>query len=663
MAGRYKIKRLLGQGGMGAVFEAFDPNLNKQVAIKVLLDPLREDQTRRFQMEATAAARLKHPNILSILDFGVTEDNLMFMVTEFVDGASLSSRLNKYGPLTADECTFVVAQVCTAMQHAHDAGVVHRDLKPANVMLAHNATDEASVKVLDFGIAKIVDREVYLTRTGIPLGSPAYMSPEQVTISGIDHRSDIYSLGCVIFECLEGDPPFEGESAIATMQMHLKENVPPLSRYKPDSALGASFNKLISKCTERDPGKRFQSMEQVREALAEIDTANGEEQSAKGDQKKQPSIHKNSSKAVNGKVILLSVMAIGVVVLLFFALTERIQEDQNAAALPTKLIDKEQTAFQAFDKTLNHSPSPTDNSNMALLASDHYDPGVKSGEFELIDRGSPTRQGNTWSLSNCKVSAQELRAFFSKNGSDLYKLELSRTILSKECFAELREHPIRELDLSEVTFPPGSLDMLSGVPLLHRLNIGIFASTEYRSLAKLKSLKELKIDGFLQSSRDYSFEPYKMPPNISLICLCNFQNGFSPGYIKELNNLKSFSELQIRSCNFNEGMSFSELLSGLNKKLQTFEVKNCEITSWPEAKNMTAKCVEISVPSNITAEKLAPFVRSLKVEILDLKNDRDDLRLERITPLFAMCPTLMILKANHLPMNRKNFQKQIYLAK
>lgn len=264
---------------MGVVYRAYDTILDKPVAIKTLIfDSFNERLVPRFQLEAVVVSKLNHQNIVSILDFGVSNNTEPYMVMDFVIGRSLEEEIHAHGVLPNQDIIAIAEQICRGMSHAHSRGIVHRDLKPSNILLTEGST--RTVKIVDFGIAKLTDKdddEAALTQVGTLVGSPLYMSPEQVLGSAVDERSDIYSLGCVLYFMASGRPPFRGESAWDTMQDHVNTapRTPVLAAYDQDEDLPRTrleLSALIMKCLEKDPSERYQSMDEVLEALEEAST-------------------------------------------------------------------------------------------------------------------------------------------------------------------------------------------------------------------------------------------------------------------------------------------------------------------------------------------------------------------------------------------------------
>lgn len=267
-AERYRIDKLLGKGGMSTVYLAKQTLMGKQVAIKLLHSNILSNVSvvRRFQHEAKAMSRLKHPNILSVSDFSFF-DGMPYIIMDYIEGASLQEFLNKHETLTLRQFFDIATQICAGLSHAHKHEIIHRDLKPANIMLVKTDADTEQVMIVDFGLAKLAGSDSgmdRITQTGDCMGSPRYMSPEQVSGSNADHRTDIYSLGCMFFECLTGIPPLEGTSALMVMHAHLSEAPAPF----PESAnVPPDLQKLIYSMLEKDPESRPKDINAVYGAL------------------------------------------------------------------------------------------------------------------------------------------------------------------------------------------------------------------------------------------------------------------------------------------------------------------------------------------------------------------------------------------------------------
>ena len=273
LGGRYQIMGRLGKGGMGVVYRVRQMFLNKEFALKTVEKHGMSDiAIRRFHQEARTASALAHPNIIAVHDFGLLDEQTPFYVMEIATGETLGERLKKAGCLKLDEAIPIFVQVCFGLAYAHQQGVVHRDIKPSNIMLMDGVSGaEGSVKIVDFGIAKLTQHDggeiQALTRTGEVFGSPLYMSPEQCSGERVDHRADIYSLGCVLFEALTGTPPYVGENALATMMRHQQEPAPTLK----EASLGTDFpqaiENLVASMLAKSPDSRFQNLGVVAHRL------------------------------------------------------------------------------------------------------------------------------------------------------------------------------------------------------------------------------------------------------------------------------------------------------------------------------------------------------------------------------------------------------------
>ncbi|MEU8587463.1 protein kinase [Streptomyces sp. NPDC048664] len=268
LGGRYELVERLGQGGMGTVHQGVDRQLRRTVAVKLLSSELAHDpQSRaRFRREAHAAAALNHPAVATIHDVGEEphEDGPRpYLVMEYVQGTTLAEALRE-GPLPVAEAITVACAVLDALQHSHERGIVHRDIKPSNIML----TGPGSVKVLDFGIAKaFTEAATRITGSGAAIGTPAYLSPEQISGAEVDHRADLYAMGCLLHELLTGQTPFRGESPFAVMHQHLYAEPEPVSRLRPQTP--PAVETVILRALRKDPAERFTDAGDMRAALAD----------------------------------------------------------------------------------------------------------------------------------------------------------------------------------------------------------------------------------------------------------------------------------------------------------------------------------------------------------------------------------------------------------
>lgn len=262
--GRYVVIERVGVGGMAEVYRARDELLGREVAVKVLSERLSTDRSfvERFRREAQAAANLNHPNIVSLYDYG-SDGATNFIVMEFIDGRSLAEVISQEAPLLPERAAEIAGDVAKALERAHNAGLVHRDIKPNNIMM----TSTGQTKVTDFGIVRALggETEQQMTQTGMVIGTAAYLSPEQAQGNPVDARSDVYSLGCVLYEMLTGSPPFAGDTPLAVAYKHVRETPEPPSSLNPD--VPEDLDAITMKALAKNPDNRYASATEMRDDL------------------------------------------------------------------------------------------------------------------------------------------------------------------------------------------------------------------------------------------------------------------------------------------------------------------------------------------------------------------------------------------------------------
>lgn len=281
VAGRYKVIKLLGEGGMGQVYLAEHFAIEKRVALKVLRAEYahKGDIVTRFQQEAISASRIKHPNVLDVFDFGQLENGCFYLAMEFLEGNDLADELQRSRVLTPPRALPIAMQICRALAAAHAKGVVHRDMKPENVFLQRTADGEEIVKIVDFGIAQLkptneeaqaesTSKARRLTRTGMIFGTPEYMAPEQASGKHADLRCDIYAVGIILFELFTGAVPFTGETFLGVLSKHLNELPPAMRAVYPDLQISPELEGVVQRALAKDPTYRYQSMNELAAALA-----------------------------------------------------------------------------------------------------------------------------------------------------------------------------------------------------------------------------------------------------------------------------------------------------------------------------------------------------------------------------------------------------------
>ncbi len=270
LAGKYRVERVLGAGGMGFVVSAMHELLGERVAIKLARGELRDDAEARARLlrEARAAGRLRGENVARVLDVGVLDDGAPFIVMEHLDGKNFAERLRDEGPLPIADAVDAMVQACAALDEAHALGIIHRDLKPANIFDTRRFDGTRLVKVLDFGIAKAPrSAGEPTTKAGLVLGSPLYMSPEQLKDSRrVDARTDVWAIGATLFELVSGRPAFEGRTLAEVTARIVQGPTPSLRDARSEVPVG--LDRVVARCLERDPVLRFASAGEVARALA-----------------------------------------------------------------------------------------------------------------------------------------------------------------------------------------------------------------------------------------------------------------------------------------------------------------------------------------------------------------------------------------------------------
>jgi tRNA A-37 threonylcarbamoyl transferase component Bud32 len=276
--GQYRLRRLLGAGGMGEVYLAEHQLLKRRCAVKLIRSDAATDPCaqERFEREVRLTATLSHPNTVDIYDYGRAEDGTYYYVMEYLPGLNLAELVERYGPLPPERAVYLLRQVCSALREAHAAGLLHRDLKPSNIIAARRGGMDDVAKLVDFGLVRPTETsgEPCVSAVGRVFGTPLFMSPEQATGAGeLDERSDIYSLGAVAYFVLTGRPPFEGDNGIAVLIAHARDAVMPPSLVRP--GIPRDLELVVLRCLAKDTSERFASAESLERALGECDSAGG----------------------------------------------------------------------------------------------------------------------------------------------------------------------------------------------------------------------------------------------------------------------------------------------------------------------------------------------------------------------------------------------------
>src|SRR3984957_9357771 len=274
---RFRISALIARGGMGKVYRAEQAPLGRVCALKVLNPNYAGDQDpefhKRFFLEASIASKLTHPNTVTIFDYGRTDDDVYYMAMEYLVGHTLHRAIREASHFPEERSAHIARQICRALREAHSLGVIHRDLKPANIFLVEHGDETDFVKVLDFGLVKNISGDGKgedLTQTGLFMGSPKYMAPEQIRGDRVDARTDIYALGIIMYEMITGKVPFDRPNSVNILMAHVNEEAPPMRQMNPNINLSAPIEETVNRCMAKDPDQRFRSMDEVLAALKRV---------------------------------------------------------------------------------------------------------------------------------------------------------------------------------------------------------------------------------------------------------------------------------------------------------------------------------------------------------------------------------------------------------
>jgi len=326
-AGRYEVIESLGQGGMGKVFKAFDRKVSEVVAVKLIKPEISIDAAsiERFKNELKIARKITHRNVCRMYDLG-EDAGLQYITMEYVAGEDLKRFIRRAGALSPGRAINIALQVCDGLSEAHHLGVIHRDLKPQNIMI----DQDGNAKIMDFGIARFSALE-RMTGSGVIIGTPEYMSPEQADLKDVDARSDIYSLGIVLYEMVTGRMPFDGETALSIILKHKMDNATDVRSFNPQ--ISHALAAIIAKCMEKDPAKRFQTSDELRDELARVEKA-----LATGERvvvRKEGAPSRQVTVPLPTKKVILPAAAVLILIAVVFLVVKVLPRKEGAAALVT----------------------------------------------------------------------------------------------------------------------------------------------------------------------------------------------------------------------------------------------------------------------------------------------------------------------------------------
>ncbi len=561
---RYKPLALLGSGSSGAVYKCYDRQLKRLVAVKVL-HVLSSDETVHFQNEARALAQLNRPGIVKILDFGITDGEYPFMVMAFEQGTSLTNYFKEVGVMNPDDTRYLAGRIADALAYAHKQGIYHRDVKPANVLVVASLDGFIKdVTLIDFGVAKFRKAEYDLDESPTIAGTPLYMSPDQAAGVEYDARSEVYSVGCLLYEALTGKPPFEADSALQLFNLHA--TVPPqaVSSIRRDIPPHTELELIIDKCLAKSPEDRFQSMDEFAAAIAEI------EPSASCDQRVEVDRRTNVSGSLPTKSIskqraliivsLLTMAALAAYAAMNIAVGSRAKPPASAGVR----LRGQQAALQTLDSMIDFAEDLQDKRNSRFpdhciienghlsvsgkYASDSFLRTLKFPDKHLmqvsIDRGSISSAGlrllcARHALKGLTILASPavkqtdvcylVRSNPGLNAVNLAGLALTPSIM--DCFGKcvgLRVLALKDISLKGADFSP-----LAKLPKLQSLSLRYCKIDDHAiaEIAKVKSLIYLDLTG--AHIGDHALILLSKLPNLRIVFLAGCER-VTPGGVRVL---------------------------------------------------------------------------------------------------------------------------------
>lgn len=588
---RYKPVKALGKGAAGVVYLCRDRLLSKRVAVKTLLR-LSGDQLIQFQEEARATAKLSHPNIVKILDFGATDSGIPYMVMDYVEGISLDQFIREYGPLDEESTRVLFSRLSEALDYAHERAVYHRDLKPSNIILVEDQDENEGLDLLliDFGIAKAKEQSGFTTsyKDKTLAGTPRYMSPDPARNEAYDNRSEIYSLGCVLFETLTGQAPFNGETPLEILAKHLQKPPPELTEFTDNCSQG--MNEIVRRCLAKEKEKRFQSMSELSIALSDItiDTTEPE------DQKTEPEPQFKSKSSPAPFIALGLCLLVGVAIagsLLFRKPPSTYKPKKRKPPIADSL--KEAMNPKVYDKEF----MPVTNEDKADSKAPRL---VKMGE-------SLTVMGGITSKDDIDIL----------NGKSFYStLGFTDQNLRGDILQKLPEHQIENLGMRYCSLDKEALSFVAKVPRLTTFHIG-FCELDTSSLVALSQCKNLKSLGIMGMTIDKpAIEAIsKIDSLINLdICDCNM---LSINPIEPLSRLNRLRYYNISGSRFKD-----ESLNSLNtlKNLTSFNLSRAPETLLTGLNDSNITRLIISRNRDITDTELMFLTGLKKVKSLEIQD-------------------------------------------
>ena len=534
----YELIRSVGSGGMGDVFEAVHSVLKSRVAIKILKSHLIETSAfMRFQQEAKTANKLKHPNIVSVYDCGITSQGEPYMIMDLIHGETLDQIL-KNGPFDVSQATQIMHQICAGVAFAHSQGILHRDIKPSNVII-ENTPNGSVARVLDFGIAKLLDSDeagMLKTRTGEIFGTPSYMSPEQAEGRKLDQRSDLYSLGCVFYEMLTGQPPVVGKSAMDILYKHVNETPLSLTQASMGKKFPVSIERIVERSLAREPGNRFSSANEMMQSIDDfkagrkVEFATAGNSSAKDGRRLWP--------ILAGGAVALAALATIFVMTKYSGDSEVKSTSQAPAEQPVPTISSVEKAIKAdAEKSADYTQSTSVRSSKQPNKSD------SAVSTDSKKSGDEKSNANAF-VDDDKIFANRLE----KAGPQLTELPLIPNLIHDDSLKLLSNYKqLQNIDLRDCAdITDLGISYIVHLPKLKRLNLTRTRVTDAAILDinSAKKLEELDLSGTQIHDKGLLALRHDLPlKNLLVKATAISDNG-----LEELHLFKTLRYLKLDNC-------------------------------------------------------------------------------------------------------------------
>ena len=640
--GRYEVLELLGKGGMGSVFHVKHLHLQSEFALKVLNQLADGTAWKRFENEAKAASRLDHPNLIKVHDSGLLPDGQPFFIMEMVNGETLSDMVKKSGHIPLLKTLKIFIQVGFALAYAHENGVIHRDLKPSNIMIVQGPQTGSTKSsflgraiLLDFGIAKKFDtsnsgeggsgKTQALTRTGEMIGSPLYMCPEQARGDKLTERSDLYSLGCALFECLTGTAPLIGQSTVDTLILHMEKPAPSLKEASLGRDYPAGLERVVRKLLSKDPEARYQSAEETKRALAlalQLD-----------EQAVEVTPEKSEKVVSHTLLILLSVAAVLTLSTIAFLTMQGEKESRHAnSADDEDKIKLEEMVVSEVDKTILDKPSANANPD----SDDDESETNKEPESAVYTEIKGTEPG--FALRGQTIEAARVKLI--ENDKNLWGLGLAGAKFPHSMLGNLSPK-VGVLRLSSTNLSDEDMKYVAKNKVLRQLylNSNPVGIKGIRYLTSLRFLKVLDLGNTKCDAR--AIAELRRLPNLEELHLHNNKK-IDDSAAEVASSLVGLKLLDLNTTSVTgKGVSYLHHIPMLSTLfLERLKLKDQDISTLPHIANLTHLHLSNNQITSAGIKSLLPLKHLVS---LDLENNPID---DKAAPLFAKMDAL-----GHLGLN------------